>query len=238
MRLVKLAVAAVALAVSGTAVAAGFVVKLEPGSAGIVRGHAGLHAVDEKTQNALVRVIAPGLKIDKRGTIRVLVMNLGTEPFEFGPDDVSLTLADGSELKQVPLKEFARGYSIIKRGRDRAAAVDMQNRNMLSTLGGQTQSGMTAPGGAPTPAGSTPDVTDVNSISRRTDENLLRGSKDLDMISQVLMPDSVAPQKAAGGYLVFELPKEARAAAGDLPLTIAVRTGGEVHRFAGRLERR
>ena len=78
----------------------------------------------------------------------------------------------------------------------------------------------------------------MNSISRRTDENLLRGSKDLDMISQVLMPDSVAPQKAAGGYLVFELPKETRAAAGDIPLTVAVRTGAEVHRFVGRLERR
>jgi hypothetical protein len=238
MRLVKLAVAAVVLAVSGTAVAAGYVVNLEPGSAGIVRGHAGLHAVDQKTQNALVRVVAPGLKIGKRGTIRVLVMNLGTEPFEFGPDDVSLTLADGSELKQVPLDEFARGATIIKRERNRASALDMQNRNMLSSLAAQTQSGMTAPGGAPTPAGSTPDGTDVNAISRRTDENLLPGSKDLDIISQVLMPDSVEPQKASGGYLVFELPKEARAAAGDIPLTIAVRTGSEVHRFAGRLERR
>ena len=67
MRLGRLLGASVALTMSGTAMAGGFVVNLEPGSAGIVRGHVGLHAVDARTNGALVRLVAPGLEIGKRG---------------------------------------------------------------------------------------------------------------------------------------------------------------------------
>ena len=59
MRLARLLATSVALTMSGTAMAGGFVVNLEPGSAGIVRGHAGLHAVDARTDGALVRIVAP-----------------------------------------------------------------------------------------------------------------------------------------------------------------------------------
>jgi hypothetical protein len=227
MRFVKLLAASVALSISGAALAGGYVVNLQPGSAGIVRGHAGLHAVDDRTEGALVRIVSPGLEIGERGTIRVLVMNLGQEPFEFGPANVSLTLADGSELEKVPLSEFERGYSLITREQNRAAAINMQNRNTLSTLVVQT-------GGSSTSAS---DGTDVNVISR-TDETALPGDKMLNAIYEVLMPETVAPQAAAGGYLVFELPELLEAAAGDIPLTITVRTGDEEHRFTGLLKRR
>ena len=239
MRLVKLLAASVALTVSGAAVAGGYVVKLEPGNAGSVRGHAGLHAVDDKTESALVRIVAPGLEIGKRGTIRVLVMNLGKKPFEFGPDNVSLTFADGSEIKKIPLSEFDSGYLLIKREQNRAAAIEMQNRNTLSTLAGQTQSGLTAGSSAPVPSGSAAGAANVNDISRVTDdEYALPGGKTLDALYQVLMPETVAPQAASGGYLVFELPKTVMDATGDIPLTITVRADGNEHRFAGLLKRR
>lgn len=233
MRLVKLMAASVALTISGAAMAGGYVVNLQPGSAGMVRGHAGLHAVDAKTETALVRIVAPGLEIGKRGTIRVLVMNLGKEPFEFGPGDVKLTLADGSELKKVALTEFERGYALISREQDRAAAIDIQTRSTLSTLAGQTQSGLTVSGSGSSSASSAPDV---NSLTRRTDEYALPGGKTLDAIYQVLMPETVAPQAASGGYLVFEMPKMAKDANSDMPLTITVRTGGKEHQFTGLLK--
>jgi hypothetical protein len=237
MRLVKLLAASVALTVSGAAVAGGHVVKLAPGNAGSVHGHAGLHAVDDKTESALVRIVAPGLEIGKRGTIRVLVKNLGKKPFEFGPDNVSLTFADGSELKKIPLSEFDSGYLLIKREQNRAAAIEMQNRNTLSTLAGQTQSGLTAGSVAPVPSGSLAGASDVNDLSRLTEDEYARpGGKTLDALYQVLMPETVAPQTASGGYLVFELPKEAQDAAADIPLTITVRTGDNEHRFAGLLK--
>ena len=239
MRLRKLFLAAAALSVSGAALANGYMVNLQPANGATVKGHAGLHAVDDKTDRALVRIVAPGLAADKRGTIRVLVMNLGTEPFEFGPDDVTLTLADGSELKKVPLAEFDRGYGLIKREQNRAAAVTAQNNSTLSSLMGQTQSGM--PGNSPAAA---PNIgtrqTDFESLRRNLDDEYLQpGGKTLDALYQLLMPDQVAPQAASGGYLVFEMPKRNKksTADADLPITITVRTGDSIHHFAGVLKR-
>ena len=226
MRLVRLLAASVALTVSGAAMAGGHVVNLQPGSAGIVRGHAGMHAVDARTDRALVRVVAPGLEIDERGTIRVLVMNLGEDPFEFGPDDVSLTLADGTELSQLAMEEYERAYSIITTEQNRAAAINMQTRNSLGSIGAMPS------GSSATPL----DVADVSSVSSRPDESALPGDTTLNAIYEVLMPETVAPQAASGGYLVFEMPEQAKAAASDIPLTITVRTGGEEHRFAGLLK--
>jgi hypothetical protein len=228
MRLARLLIASVALSLSGTAMAGGFVVNLEPGSAGLLRGYAGLHAADARTEGSLVRIVAPGLEIGKRGTIRVLVMNLGEQDFEFGPDNVRLTLPDGTELAKVPLGEFERGYSLITREQERAAAIDRQNRNTLSVLAGQAPAAAGS-GGAPTPA------PDVNSISR-TDETILPGTTMLNAIYEILLPETVAPQTASGGYLVFEMPEQLGEAQRDVPLTIIVRTGEEEHRFAGLLK--
>jgi len=226
MRLVKLLAASLALTISGAAAADGYVVNLQPGNAGVVRGHAGLHAVDARTEGALVRIVAPGLEFDERGTIRVLVMNRGDEPFEFGPDDVTLTLADGTELKQLPMAEYERAYGIITREQNRMAAVNMQTRNSLSSIG-QMPSGSNA-----TPA----DSGDVSAVSQRANETGLPGDTTLNAIYEVLMPEMVASGAASGGYLVFEMPEQAKAAASDIPLTIAVRTGDEEHRFTGLLK--
>lgn len=243
MRLRILFTAAAALSVSGAALASGYVVNLQPANGAKLKGHAGLHSVDDKTDRALVRIVAPGLTADKRGTIRVLVMNLGTEPFEFGPDDVTLTLADGSELKKVPLSEFDRGYGIIKQEQNRANAVTAQNNSTMSMLMGQTQSGMT--GGSPMSAPSAGSFssarqTDFESLRRNLeDEYLQPGGKTLDALYQLLVPEQVAPKSASGGYLVFEMPKRNKKspADADLPITITVRTGEGVHRFTGVLTR-
>jgi hypothetical protein len=234
-RIAGVVIASVALPTA--AWAGGFEVRLDTDDKPVVHGHAGLHAADGKSAGSHVRIVAPGLRIDKRGTIRVLVMNLGGQPFDFGPGNVRLTLADGTELKKVPLDEFERAYSLITREQQRAAGVDMQNRNTLSTLAQQGASGPTAATLEPVsraPSG----TTDTNDLSRRTDETLLPGGKTLGAIYEVLMPETVAPRKASGGYLVFDLPRDLAGRNADLPLTISVRAGGEEHRFAALLKRR
>ena len=234
-----LAIAVAALVLAAPAAASGYRVQVSPPPGGkLIRGHAGLHAVDEETATAKVRIVAPGTAFDKLGTVRVLVLNLGSKPFVFGPDQVRLKLADGTELKPVPLDKFDKGAQAVMTAMNRQAAIDTQVRNSLSMISQQSSGGMTAqsiqdvPGGGS--AGSS--AVDTNSLSRRTEDSLTPGSKTLDMIGQVLMPETVEPQKASGGYLVFELPKELRTATADIPLTIAVRTGDEEHRFTATLK--
>jgi hypothetical protein len=203
-------------------------------------GHAGVQAVDDRTSTALVRVISPGAEVGQRGTIRVLVMNLGGKPFPFGADQVTLKLADGTVLKPTPLEQFVKGKDLVERESRRAATVDLQNRNSLAELASQTGGGMTAQSIAPGPGGSTVSGASSSStlgLDRQTDDMLIPGAQTLDAINQVLdTPLDVGPQKAWGGYYVFDMPKAAFERRADQPLTILVRTGSELHRFDATLK--
>jgi hypothetical protein len=198
-------------------------------------GHAGVQAIDDKTSTALVRVISPGAEVRERGTVRVLVMNLGAKPFPFGAPQVTLTLADGTVLQPTPLDQFVKGKDLVERESRYAATVDMQNRNNLSALESQQSSGMTAQSAAPVPGGSSGSGASGSSTlgqDQKTDSSLIPGAQTLDAINQVLdTPLDVAPQKAWGGYYVFDVPKAVFARRADQPLTILVTTGAEQHRF-------
>src|SRR4029078_12454209 len=76
----------------------------------------------------------PGNDIHERGTVRVLVMNLGPSPFEFGPDQVTLTLSDGTVLNPVPVDQMEDGRQLVEREMQHAAANDLRNRNNLAGL--------------------------------------------------------------------------------------------------------
>ena len=226
----------VALAVSVPALAGSYRVVLQPVNGKMLVGHAGVQAVDETTSGALVRLITPGNEVKERGTVRVLVRNLGSTTFQFGPDNVKLQLADGTELRPTPLQQFEKGAALVQREMGHAAAVDMQIKNSLSSYaqqsGGSTlldsmQAGPS--GGVSAPA------ADVQSLERRTEESNLPGAKTMDALYQLLLPEAVGPNQVWGGYYVFDLPKSVFNRKADQPLTVIVRTGGEEHRFAATL---
>jgi hypothetical protein len=234
----KRLIAVALLIASSSSLAASYKVVLAPPAGGsVLKGHGGLHAVDDRSPTSLVRIVSPGSDVKERGTIRVLVMNLGTRTFPFGPEQVSLQLADGTKLSPVPLSEFIKSADLIEREMGRARVTDMRNRSNFGALAQQSgglsaQSNVPVPGGGASPVSSS--VTS-DSYDHRADEMLLPGAKTLDSIYQVLESQPVDPNKAWGGYYVFNLPKRLRAVKGDQPLTIVVRTGAEVHRFNATL---
>ena len=228
--------AALFLAVPG--LARNYHLVLDPPAGGkLLKGYGGLQAADQRTATALVRVITPGNDVDRRGTVRVLVMNLGAKPFAFGPQHVTLRLGDGTVLTPTPLREFERGAILIERESGRAAIVDRVNRNSFSSLARASNGGMTAatprvsaPGG--------PAPTQVQGQDHRADLLMLPGGRTLDAIYQILTPQTVAPQQAWGGYYVFDVPKPVQTRRADQPLSIIVRTGREDHRFPAMLRRK
>ncbi|TFI57314.1 hypothetical protein E2493_15730 [Sphingomonas parva] len=227
--------ALLAAALSAPAAAAEFKIALQ--QAPLLHGRGGLHAADSRTAGSLVRVIAPGSPISKRGTVRVLVMNLGQPAFVFGPASVSLTLADGTALPKVPVAVFNRGEALVAREVRRAGAVDRRVKGDLAGLAQQGASGRTIQSisGAAGPNASAAGAAEAGRQDRGAEE--LPGARLLGALDGVLRPEQVGPQEAAGGYLVFELPKALRAQKTDLPLTILVKAGGEEHRFAALLKR-
>jgi len=225
-----------ALALGSPAFAGSYRVVLQPVNGKMLVGHAGVQAVDETTAGALVRLITPGNQVKERGTVRVLVRNLGSRPFQFGPDNVRLLLADGTELKPTPLQKFEKGATLIQREMGHAAAIDMQIKNSLSSYAQQSGGSATLDSMQSGPSGgiSVPRA-DLQDLERRSDESDLPGAKTMDALYQLLLPEPVGPNQVWGGYYVFDLPKAAFDRKADQPLTIIVRTGGEEHRFQATL---
>jgi hypothetical protein len=227
-----------AFAIAGPAWAGSYrIVLSEPPAGKLLMGHAGVQAADEVTDVAKVRVLTPGNEVKELGTLRVLVMNLGSKPFEFGPEQVTLTLGDGTLLKPASVETMEKGRVLVERESHYGAAVDFQNRNNLDALAEQTSGGRT--GASPGPRGAPsrgPSVSSPLGEDRPTDERLMPGFDTLNAIYQILIPLTVEPQKAWGGYYVFDLPKAAFERKADQPLTILVRTGAEQHRFDATLK--
>lgn len=196
-------------------------------------GHAGVQAVDERTDNTLVRVISPGAAVDQRGTIRILVMNLGSTPFEFGPDQVKLTLGDGTVLQPASVDKFEKGRVLIEKENRMATANDTRVRNNLSALESQGAAGVRPATPAPITGTSTSSTATQD---RSTDEKLIAGGEALNAIYQILVAQPVLPNQAWGGYYVFDMPKTAFARRADQPMSIWVRTGAEQHRFNATLK--
>lgn len=226
----------VLLALSAPASAGSYRVLLQPVGGKMLVGHAGVEAVDETTAGAHVRLITPGNEVKARGTVRVLVRNLGTKAFQFGPDDVRLQLADGTQLKPTPLDQFEKGAELVQREMGHAAAIDMQIKNSLSIYAQQSGGGTQPASLQAGPSGSiSAPAADVEDFERRSDESDLPGAKTMDALYQLLLPETVGPNQVWGGYYVFDLPKDVFNHAADQPLTVIVRTGAEVHRFAATL---
>lgn len=227
----RMVISIAALTIGCPALAGSYRVVLQPVGGKMLNGHAGVQAVDETTAVAHVRLVTPGNEVKDRGTIRVLVRNLGPTTFPFGPDNVRLQLADGTELKPTSLDKFEKGATIVQREMGHEAAIDMQVKNSLSSYAQQgpgstlssTQPGAFAPG------------ANIEDLSRRSDESELPGAKTRDALYQLLLPEDVGPNQAWGGYYVFDLPKAVFDRRMDQPLTVIVRIGSEEHRFAATL---
>lgn len=228
--------AAILCLVGSSALAGSYRLVLDPGSGKYLRGHAGVEAIDQRGAAALVRVISPGNEIAERGTVRILVMNLGGTPFEFGPDQVSLRLGDGTVFSPTSVDQMEKGRTLIERESRYAGAVDLRNRENLGATEQQASGGVTAEAMAPQATAASSSAPGNAGFDTKTDQSLLPGASSLNAIYQILIEQPVAPHKAWGGYYVFDVPKSVFARKSDQRLTILVTTAGEVHRFNATLK--
>jgi hypothetical protein len=227
--------AALACLLAGSAAATDYKLEFAPGQGKVLKGRGGLQVFDVKTDKTLMRIVAPGNRITNRGTVRVLVMNLGQPKYEFGPDQVSVELADGTTLKEVPVAVFDTGEKFVGREIGIASSVDRAVKANLSAYAEAQNSG----GTAATVTGGTLSRENFGANAMRMDElsDDLPGAKLLRGLNGVLRPLDVGPKEAWGGYLIFDLPKPLQKAKADQPVTIVVRTGSEVHRIKAVLNR-
>ncbi|MEO6360345.1 MAG: hypothetical protein ABIO43_07220 [Sphingomicrobium sp.] len=224
-----------ALLLAAPAAATDYKLEFSQGDGTVLKGRGGLQVVDVRTDKTLMRVIAPGSRITKRGAVRVLVMNLGQPAFEFGPDQVSVELPNGTLLAEVPVAVFDKGEKLVEKEVAIGRSVDRAVKANLSAYADAQNSG----GTAASVTGGTLSREDVGDNALKMDElsDQLPGAKLLGGLNGVLRPLAVGPKEAWGGFLIFDMPKALQKAKDDQPVTIVVRTGREVHRIKALLNR-
>ena len=234
----RLLICVAALGLTSPALAGSYrVVLSQPEGGQLLKGHAGVQAADERNSDIHIRLISPGNEVKERGTIRVLVMNFGSKPFEFGPDQVKLRLADGTVLQPTPFDKFDKGRALIEREQRYARAIDIQNSSVIASLAEQS-GGEGFQSSAPNPANSASAASygaGAGEFDRPTAESDLPGAYLLNALDQLLVPLSVGPKQAWGGYYVFDVPKAVFDRKADQPLTVMVATGAETHEFPATL---
>ena len=226
---------ALTLGVAGIANAADYKLVFAPGQGKVLKGQGGLQVFDVLTDKTRMRIVAPGNRITNRGTVRVLVMNLAQPSYEFGPDEVSVVLPDGTALPEVPVSVFDKGETMIGREVGINRSVDRAVKSNLNSYAQQQNSGMTSTavtGGTLTHESPTTNIQSVDAFSDN-----VPGARLLGGLNGVLRPLTVGPKEAWGGYLIFDMPKALQKAKTSQPVTIVVKTGREVHRINAILNR-
>jgi hypothetical protein len=230
----RLLICLAALGLASPALAGSYrVVLSQPEGGKLLRGHAGVQAADEISSNVLIRLISPGNEVKDRGTVRVLVFNYGPKTFDFGPDQVRLRLADGTVLQPTPFEKFDKGRNVIERAQRQAKAVNLQNSELLASLAQESAAAGGTPSSGPMPT--TGSSANSGELASTTADQDLPGADLMNALDQLLVPLTVGPKQAWGGYYVFDVPKAVFDREADQPLTVIVATGNETHEFPATL---
>ena len=106
----RLIVSATVLAgcIAQPAVAAKFAMHLRPAAGQVARVEQGVAALDSQSETLSVRLIQHEGDVKKRGSIQLLVMNHGARPFNFGPENVTAKLADGTPVAIISYEQLVK----------------------------------------------------------------------------------------------------------------------------------
>ena len=171
-----------------------------------------------------VHVVADPALANGRLVLRIVVLNRGKAPAEFGPTSVSVASRDGVAVPLVPRDALLDEQGGVALG---AVTEDTSQSHagaaMLVTPNGQTDvTGFT--GGSGTTYGGVPQST-MDRSQRRTDPKSTAAVAALDAV--LLKPITLKPGAADGGQVVTTRLKRGKPAA----VIVTVAFAGETHRF-------
>lgn len=253
-----IAFAAMSLAIASPAVAAKFNMQLQTQSGQTARMMDGVAAVDSSTSGSSVRLVQAEGALKKRGTVSLLVMNQGGKPFNFGPENVTARLADGTDVKIITYEQLVREekkrqtWAAIAAGLA-AAGNSMNAANAGRSYGTATYSGSTFGSyggrsfnsyssgmgsyssynaGQAQMAQSLANAQNQANFSRMAEQN----AANMNALKANMRTTTVDPDQMFGGSVMFELPKSVHKMKGDVPVTFIVTIEGESHTFNALLK--
>jgi len=232
--------------IAAPANAAKFTMQLKPTAEQISRMQGGIASVDSHTALSSVRLVQPEGDLKKRGAVQIIVMNHGDQPFNFGPENVTARLADGTAVAIISYDQLAREEKSRQTWRAIAAGLASMNSGQYSTTGTYSGSSHGTVGttsysgfhsGMATVSGTDPVAAAIE--NRRIFDNLAaRNAAGREALQQNIRTTTVDPEQMFGGSVAIELPKSVHKGTADVPMIFTVTVGGDVHTFDAVLKRR
>ena len=193
-----------------------------------------------------MRLIQAEGDLKKRGSIELVVLNQGSHPFNFGPENVTAMLADRTPVAIITYDQLMHEEKRRETWRGVFAALATMisgqytenvdySGSSFGTVGTSSYQGFTS--GTATGSGYDPVAAAVENrqIFDRVAE---RNAAGRHALQQNIRTTTVDPQQVFGGAVTFELPEQARNAKQDVPMTFVVTVDGEEHRFDAIPKRR
>jgi hypothetical protein len=259
MRPVILCASALALC-SAPAIAAKFTMQLNAGAQQTARMEGGVAAVDDTTAGSSVRLVQAEGDLKKRGSVGVVVMNQTDKPFNFGPENITAKLVDGTVIAIITYEQLVKEEKRRQTWAAIAAGLSAAGNSMSAANSGYYSGYGTYHGSTYGSFGSTPfNATTTGTVmvsgydygraqaaqsianaqnqatfARMADQN----AANMRALKTYMRTTTVDPQQMFGGSVTFELPKAARGSKTDLPITFVVTINGEEHKFDAVLRRR
>jgi hypothetical protein len=259
MRPVVFGVIALSL-IATPAGAAKFTMQLSAGPEQASRMESGVAAVDDTTPGSSVRLVQAEGDLKKRGSVGVVVMNQSDKPFNFGPENVTAKLADGTPIAIISYEQLVKEEKRRQTWAAIAVGLAAAGNSMSASSSGYysgygSYSGSTYGTFGSTPFNSSTSGTVLVSgydygraqaaqsiANAQNQANFARmaeqNTANLKALKGYMRTTTVDPHQMFGGSVTFELPKAARGSKTDVPITFVVTINGEEHKFDAVLKRR
>lgn len=246
------------LAILGTpSIAAEYVLDVTANAEQTSRFEDGREAVDDATQASSVRILEPRQQTPKQGGFRIYVLNNSGKPFNFGPENITIKMSDGTAIAMLTYQDLLKQEKRREAWQALAVGLAAAGRNMQASQAGNSYGTATYSGNSYGTFGSTP--YSANSFGTATysgynagaayaaqaianEQNqrdmqamqLSQAAKREDLV-QVMKTTTVDLGQAFGGIVQYMIPSTVRSSKTAVPITIEVRTGDDVHTFQATL---
>ncbi|QBM75897.1 hypothetical protein E2E30_09015 [Sphingomonas sp. AAP5] len=241
------------------ALATNYVLTIQPAPNQVERMDNGRQVVDDVGERTTIRMMPPKGATDKRSGVRLYVTNRSDKPFNFGPANVTLKLADGTIVAMLTNDELMReerrregwqrfGTAMAAAGRSMQASqagtvtsYGNYSGNTTGTIGTTPFSATSNGSGVVTtydPARAQMAQAAANQETQADTEALAQAqATNQANIDQFIQTTTVDPGATFGGPTIFNPPKVVKSGNAPVALTIIVDAGGEMHQFAATLQK-
>ncbi|MBH0113205.1 hypothetical protein I5E68_09630 [Novosphingobium sp. YJ-S2-02] len=217
----------------------------------------GREAVDDATPTSSVRILEPRQQTPKQGGFRIYVLNSSDKPFNFGPENITVKMPDGTSVAMLTYQDLLKQQKRREAWQALAVGLAAAGRNMQANQAGYNYGSATYSGNSYGTFGTMPYTANsygtatysgynagtafaAQSVANEQNQRDLQAMRlsqaaKREDLAQVMKMTTIDPEQVFGGIVQYKIPSEVRASKTPVPITIEVRTGDEVHTFQATL---